>query len=430
MRINVSVLMEKAKEAYQSFATTRHDAETAYRTNAQVILPSAAVLRESEDDDPAAYAVDMDPGMGLAIWRSEDGATRATVIVPEADEAPDAEEDGDGMEPVLYTLRNTRNIEGDVERAEQDGNIPLIAEGGNNAAIMLRLHSWLHSDRAHEVIEEDLRRGLIGTLRVFVGDIGERTQSRSFDQTGLMMNVLENLRDAPVPEGLDRYLEARMLRERIRVLDPANADAGRASPEGMNGVLGERGVTARADAGVTVRAPTGPMLVDDNMLRQAVRTNGALCRQVFRPLTKTAIEDLAVGILEREEYDTVIQAFRDRDEVLSGPRVDKAVEKLGTVIQDSVGERYQYEVSLASADERDVILVREPGYGMHYFYSWETVDRRPLLEMDGGEGIPTISPEEVPDTDELERLRGACAAVEDRYWAQRAEAAEAERLEP
>lgn len=413
MRINVSRLTERSREAFQSFATTRHDAETAYRTNAQVILPSAALLRECEDADPEAYAVDMDPGMGLSIWRNEDGRTRATVIVPEAF-GGDLDGTDEDEEPVLYTLRNTRNIDGDVDRAEEDGNIPLIAEGGDNAGILLRLHSWLHSDRAHDVIEEDVRLGLMGALREFVGSLAERTQSGSFERVVLMMNVLENLQDAPVPQGLDRYLEAKMLRERIRVLDPEHEDASGASPAGMDGLLGERGVTDRAKAGVRVRAPTGPMLVNDHMLRGAVEANDALCRQVFRPLTKTAIEDLAVGMLGRGEYDALLEAFRDRDEILTGPWVDKAVEKMGAVIDNGLGERYQYEVLLASAEDRDVLLVREPGSAMHYFYSWETADRRPLLEIDGGEGIPTISPEEVPDTDELERLRGVWQGLEER----------------
>ena len=402
MRINVAMLIAKANELHLSVATTRHDAETTYRSNAQIILPPAEVVHDCADDAEGIVAVDMEPGMALAAWRNEEGRSRVTVIDPADEGDVDPETGFPAQEPVLYTLAGSDNIQGDVERAG-DGNMPLIADGGDNATLMFRLHSWLHSGRAHEVLDAQIRQRLIGTLYRFATDVADRTGNPEWEKTSLMMHILDSYRDAPVPEGLDRYLEGKNLRNMIAAVDPDHEDAG-VNVAPVSALLQTRGVEASARPGSSVRVINGRSVSDD-VLRAAVKSNDALCRHVFQPLTRTAIEDLAVGLLDQDEYDRLVETLRESDEVLSGVWVDRVLGKLNDVVQTSVGARYEYQTVLASAEGRDILLVNEPGLGAHYYYSWETEERRPLLEIDGAQGIPTISPEEIPDIQEIERLR-------------------------
>lgn len=411
MRINVAMLIAKANELHLSVATTRHDAETTFKSNAQIVLPPADVVRECADETEGIVAVDMEPGMALAAWRNEQGRSRITVIDP-ADEGDIDPETGLPVEePVLYTLAGSENIQGDVERA-QDGNMPLIADGGDNATLMFRLHSWLHSERAHDVLDADIRQRLVGTLYSFVTDVADRTGDPEWEKTSLMMHILDNYRDAPVPEGFDRYLEGKNLRNMIAAVDPHHEDAG-VNVAPVSALLQARGVEASARAGSSIRVLNGRSVSDDE-LRAAVKSNDALCRHVFQPLTRTAIEDLAVGLLDQNEYERLVEALEESDEVLSGTWVDQVLGKLNEVVQTGVGNRYEYQTILASAAGRDILLVNEPGLGARYYYSWETGERRPLLEIDGQEGIPTISPEEIPDPQEIERLRAALDEIRPR----------------
>ena len=379
-------------------------------TNAQLILPSRDQLQACEAAEDSTVAVNMEPGTALAIWRDEEEKVRATVIFPEGDE-----DSAPADEPVLFTLRGTAGVDADIERAPQDNCVPLLAQGHSdtvaNPDILFKLHSWLHSGRAHELVDDDIRQSLISTVQTFVHDVADRTGDMDFERSGLMMNVLANMDGAPTPQGLDRYLEARVLRERIRQLDPDHPEAGRDDNATVTQWLRDHEIDREASTGISVRSPTGAM-VNDNALRDAVLANDTLCRQVFRPLTKTPIDDLSIGLLSGEEYDQLHQTLQEQEEILSGEWVDKAVGKVEETVSQALGERYEYEVAIASSDGRDVMLVKEPQFGMHYFYSWNTADRRPLLEIDGEPGIPTISPEEIPSAERVEALREICLALQ------------------
>ena len=390
-------------------AATRHDGRTTQTANAQVVMPSPAALAACElPPHSDVNGVDMEPGMALVAWRRE-GTTPAVNVVDPTESFPVYEGEGEGPEPNLFTLRHSDEVEGNVLRADGDG-IPLLAEGGANARIMERLHAWLHSTQARDSLDPDKRTQLKQNLFDFVKAVAERTGDRSFARTACTMQILHAYGDVAMPEGMDRYLESKAIRAEIARLDPDHPDAlGSTAP--VSELLQRHGVMRTAQHGISVRTGGGH-LVNDETLGEMFRANQKLCEDVFHPLTSQPIEDISLGLLKMEEYETLVGSLAGDGRELSGEWVQQACARMTEVVEAGVGEDYRFESSFWTSEGRDILLISEPEMplhqgeaGMAYFYSWPSESRKPV--MDWEQRVSGVSPEDIPSADEVARLRTA-----------------------
>ena len=403
MRVNLMRLIQE-----HGIAATRHDGQTTDTANAQVVLPGPATLAACElppDSDTAG--VDMEPGMALVVWKRE-GAQPGVNVIDPTEPLPADEGEEQARDPNLFTLRSSDVVEGNILRAGDD-EIPLLAEGGSNARIMERLHAWLHSARARDSLEADKRTQLTQNLFEFVNAVVERTGDRSFARTACTMQILHAYGDVAMPEGMDRYLESKAIRAEITRIDPGHPDA-LSNPAPVTELLRRHGIERTAQSGISVR-PAGGRVVNDETLGQMFRANQKLCEDVFHPLTTLPIEDISVGLLTLEEYETLAGSLAAADGELSGEWVQQACAKMTEVVEAGVGANYRFESSFWTSEGRDVLLISEPemplhdGTGMAYYYSWPNDTRKPV--MDWEQRVSGVSPEDIPSTEEVARLRTA-----------------------
>ncbi len=448
MHVNIGDLYARAADEGRlieaSLTTyTATDADTeATRSQAQVILPTRAMLERSSvsDAEPPAHAnsVVVNPGNAVVCGTGEGGMW----FVPVDPAVPDGGTHGTGLGDCVVSLRDSaalRTVHGQDPAAEPR-DVPLFCTmtvpgigddpSAMNARLLVEAHAWLHTQSARTALDPDVRYRLATALHDLAGEvIAAHPDSQTWHQAHAHIGVTAAYADAPLPDGIERYTEARLIAHHIARYEPGHELAAAPTTD-LADILTERGAgEVSAEAGAWVRRATG--VGPAEAARKVLHANDALCRQVFAPLTRTSIEDLAVSLLSIDGCDRAAEAFDARGESLSGDWVDAALRRVDDVISRALPADYQYDLSLAAANGRDVLLVREPaaaegvgpggvaGLGpapsFGYAYSWPTRDRRELLELAGEDPLPTVSPEEIPPPQSLAEMRVALDEVLDRH---------------
>ncbi|MCY4592600.1 MAG: hypothetical protein OXE86_19005 [Alphaproteobacteria bacterium] len=393
------------------------------RSDAQVILPTRDMLERARVPDGGDGGVDVSPGQAVVGGTAPEGGMWFIPVSP-ADGTG-----GAGLENCVVSLRDSAGLRrtGFGEPAD----VPLFSTGAvadTNARLMIEAHAWLHTQTARDALDPDVRDRLATALHDMAAEVGAAHPGNMvWRQARAHMRVTTAYADAPLPDGIERYTEARAIAHRIARYEPDHELAA-ADVTGHGDILRERGAgDVSAEAGAWVRRNTGLDLAE--AARMALRANDALCRQVFAPLTRTPIEDLGVSLLSIEGCTRAAETFAERGESLSGDWVETALGRVHDVIARAMPPDYAYDLAMVSAKGRDILLVREPGvvrgpgaaagpdrdFAFGYAYSWPTADRRPMLELEGEDPLATVSPEEMPSAERLVELRAALTEVLERH---------------
>lgn len=208
-------------------------------------------------------------------------------------------------------------------------------------------------------------------------------------------------------EGLVRKCQADLVRARIAELDPSSPDAiGQCEP--FLRVLDRAGADARAEA---VRLPGL-----ERITREEARLllNRAPFRdRLFGALALTPTERIEAAVLPIPEVEEIERS-------LAGSRLGGLwADRINRIASELTGSGagsgwYRIELTLFVSGGRDLMILsdsvgREAGIALAY--SWPSAERRPVLQAPSGP-VYAISPQEVPDEEELIRLRRVLSELE------------------
>ena len=302
--------------------------------------------------------------------------------------------------------------------AGRDAGIQVNLEtGGRKIALPFTGAAMLHARERilHHLASggeagQDLARvlgGIQGVLDVVMAD----PDPKRFDAAVIggafaaaMIDALGEV-DLPVtPEAFGRKARGDLLRARISKIDPDHPDAIQAARP-LQRILQQSGIRIPALSGAEVRSGAG-FAIGEDALRRMVQANERLCRDVFGAMTKTSISRLSCVGLPASDYDRIQAALEAHR--LSGQWVDRARARI-TEITRALMPGYRCDVAVYALSGRDVLAVRDTvgnAANLAYIYSWPSVDRLPVAEIEQGR-IVNISPEEIPDEAELARLQRA-----------------------
>lgn len=230
-----------------------------------------------------------------------------------------------------------------------------------------------------------------------IGRYGVRVVSDAF-----LSAMFEGASGVTLPvseEAFARKARADLIRAEIAMMDPGHRDAlTRSLPL----------VRILEDAG----AKAGSRKEAEEELRRAIAGNDAMSREVFGLVTRTRIEDMSMAVVEAARSGELAEEMEDR--ALSGPWVDALRQRLVEVLGGTAPGQ-AFAIVLATREGRDVLMVSDGAdemSGSHHLYSWPTADRYAAVNLGTSVGL-AVSPEEIPDEEELARLAAVLEKLSD-----------------
>lgn len=301
-----------------------------------------------------------------------------------------------------------------LEMASQTGDDRLIPFTGPS---MLAARSKLGALSISGSMSDDMRRALDGIRGSFelVAAHPDPTRHR-LDLVGQAFHaaLIDTFGDISLPfshEAFGRKARADMIRARIAAIDPLHPDA-LGFARDLPGILEAAGVDIAWAGGLDAKAVMGSDFSEQGM-RRAVAANESLRRNVFGRATRTPIDRLSMSVIPEDEMETLIARHPDRR--LSGAWV----EALRAGLEDALGDDMpggEVEMEMLSIDGRDLMLVRDDvsaARGQVFVYAWPASDRALVSKTDGNR-ILNVSPEEIPEIEEIRRIAGSLEQIEAR----------------
>lgn len=200
-------------------------------------------------------------------------------------------------------------------------------------------------------------------------------------------------------EALGRFCLASRLRASLQAIDPTHPDA--IAARGMHDdIINDLGVSPDARSTGSVHDGRGHATPVDMLLRAALGK-----------ITSTPPARIEASILEVSDLAYLEEALDPHR--LTGPWVDAFSTFLRAQIQAPghldpswPGSALRPVITLAAIDGRDLLLVGFPfdaTSAVRHVLSWPTSDRHLVSPIDGG-AVMNLSPEDIPDRQEVERL--------------------------
>jgi hypothetical protein len=209
-------------------------------------------------------------------------------------------------------------------------------------------------------------------------------------------------------EDFARKARADLMRAEIGMIDPTHKDALVRNVE-LDRILIDAGANILSSSSGSMRGVRGD---DEEDMRRVVMANEKLSQDVFGKVTCTPLSELSVSIVDMDSSEDLMDDMEDR--ILSGDWVTAVRADLARVLEEAM-PGYKYDFMIAAKDGRDIMIVSDTlgdVSGAIYVYSWPSSDRLPAIDAGGGKKM-TISPEEIPDDEEISRLSGILEKMSD-----------------
>ena len=350
---------------------------------------TAAAARNLSSRDREYTVTEGDPdvtyGSVLAVSRSANGPSVAKLLKP-------GEESGFKLE-----------IDGEMLALTGSGMLPLREK-------------MIAMTRAGRALEEGHRHALSGIQEIFemvsCAPDTDRFPARLIAQAyhASMIDSFGEVELGISDEEFARKSRADLCRARIGQLAPAHVDA-MDSSRPLRDLLANAGVEINAAGmGAEIRGAAARQITEEK-IRRMILANDRMCREVFGALTLTPIEQLSAAVIAEADHARLLAQKGNRR--LTGPWVDRA-EQVTRDITRSGMPGYQFDFSLFAEDGRDYLMVADNvsrKNGVAFVYSWPTAMRRPVMEVEAGRMI-AVSPADVPDEAEMERLERVLSQLE------------------
>jgi hypothetical protein len=362
----------------------RSEARLAYITESSV-----AAARNLSARDPSFAPGDGDPdvsyGSAVVVSRDAEGVSEGKVLTP-GEEAP-------------YFI-------------EVDGKEFSLS---GRDMLSLREH-MIEATRTGETLSVDARHALSGIQEIFEmvasAPDTERFPAHLIAQA-YQAAMIDSFGDFELPISDEEFASKSrgdLLRARIGMLDPAHPD-GIESARPLRDLLSESGIqVSESGVGAEIRSATARQITEE-AIRRTVLANDRMCREVFGAITGTPIEKLSAAMIPLSGMDRLRKNKSNRR--LSGDWIAKATETAKQITQGGM-PGYKFELDVFSEGGRDILAISDnvgQKNDVAFIYSWPTADRVPVMEIKSGR-ILNVSPEEVPDEAELERLSGVLGQLE------------------
>lgn len=261
------------------------------------------------------------------------------------------------------------------------------------------------SDRG-QTLSGDEARALEGLRDVF-GMVSAAPDERRFPVHLIAQSYEAALSDAfgPLVSCLDhdhlvRKGQADLVRAGLSALDPEHSDGISRSTD-LGRVLDRAGADIH-HASSAAGERTGTITSED--ARRIATSSQRLSEEVFAAVTIRRVGDLDVSVISASDTDAVRDALTR--EKLSGPWVAEIERRVTEITRSGTGG-YRFDMSLHAKGGRDLLIVSDNvsrAHGAGIVYSWPSAERAPVVETESGR-VVTISPEEVPSIEEVDRLR-------------------------
>ena len=161
--------------------------------------------------------------------------------------------------------------------------------------------------------------------------------------------------------------------------------------------ISENGIDTDIRSSIALRAT-------EEVIRRVMQSNESMCREVFGTLTRTPIEKMSAAMISFSG----LEAFRNDASncLLSGEWINRVRGTAGTIVRGGK-PNHGFGMDIYSRGGRDIMVILDQAgrdYKVAFVYSWPTAERIPAMRVDGGY-VMSVSPEEIPDHGEIERLR-------------------------
>lgn len=222
--------------------------------------------------------------------------------------------------------------------------------------------------------------------------------------------------DLPVsPEEFARKAHADLVRSRIGLLDPGHEDGMTSAPEFMS-LLHAAGITpSRIGAGAGHRAPMG-IDAEVEEVRRAISADDRMVREVFGAMTRCSVEELSVATIAQGDVERLCGAYSHAR--LTGPWIEEVQRRVVDVTTSGMGST-PFGIAIYAIDGCDVAVFTDvvaPAKDIAFAFSWPSHMRTPIVDVGQGHVI-SITPEDVPNEVELERLIDVLDRIEARISA-------------
>ena len=367
----------------------RNDSQLAFVTESTV-----AAAREIAKRDSAAVPGESEPdvtyGCAVAISQDDNGKSIGQVVQP-----------GENSDYFLEM---------------NDGDFSLTGDG----MLVLR-EKILHMMRSDETLElSQSHRNALGGIQDIFEMVSAVPDEERFPAGLISQAFMASMADSfgdgkeielPVSdEEFSAKSRADLYRARIGNMDPSHPD-GIASAGSLREFLATAGIdVTTSGVGVEIRGSIASSINEETM-RRLVLSNDRMCREVFGALTATPIERLSAAVIQLSDLEVLRQGKAQNR--LSGDWIDKATTTAGNITRNGM-PGYVFEMDVFSEGGRDIMTISDNvgrQNGVAYVYSWPNADRIPYSEIDSGR-VLNISPEEIPDKAEIERLQEVIRELE------------------
>jgi hypothetical protein len=301
-----------------------------------------------------------------------------------------------------------------LEVASASGDSRLIPFTGPS---MLTARSMLCELSGSGSVSDDMRRALEGIRGSFELVAAHPDPSRHrLDLVGQAFHaaLIDSFGDLELPfshEAFGRKARADMIRARIASIDPLHPDA-LGFARDLPGILEAAGVQISWSGGLEAKSDMGFDFSEQGM-RRAAAANDGLRRNVFGRATRTPVDRIAMSVIPEDDMESLIDRHLDRR--LSGSWIDGLRADLEEALGDDMTGG-DIEMEMLSIEGRDLMFVRDDisaSRGHVFVYAWPASDRA-LVSTSGSRRMLNISPEEIPEIDEIRRLVGSLDQIEAR----------------
>ena len=161
--------------------------------------------------------------------------------------------------------------------------------------------------------------------------------------------------------------------------------------------ISESGIDASIRGSIALR-------ITEEYIRRVMQSSVRMCHEVFGTLTRTPVENMSASMISFSG----LEAFRNdrQNRLLSGEWIDSARETAGAIARGDNPDRV-FGMDIYCREGRDILVILDHAgrkHGVAFVYSWPTAERIPVMKVDDGH-VLSVSPEEIPDDPEIERLR-------------------------
>lgn len=391
MRISVKALFKAAGiKCVQKITNSETGAEQMMDARlAFVTEGTVSAARRLGKSDEAYEVTDGDPevtyGSAVAVSRGSAGTSKGQVITP-------------GSSGSFFI-----SIDGAFEELT-----------GSN---MLRLREkMIQMTRNGETLNTGQRHALVGIQEIFEMVSSAPDTSRfpsDLISQSYHASITDAFGDVEIPITPDQFASksrADLYRARIGILDSSHPD-GMNSARSLRDILSSGGIeVSESGVGAEIRGSSANM-INEEAIRRTILGNDRMCREVFGALTGTPIEKLSAAMIPLSSLKKLRELKSNKR--LSGDWIVRAAEVAQSITQGGMSG-YQFELDIFSEGGRDILTISDSigqKNDVAFVYSWPTSERIPVMEINSGR-VMNVSPEEVPDNAELDRLSKVLGQLE------------------